>query len=230
MLTRTVSIIIPALNEEMTIAQVIDEISQAGIQSRGYKVEVLVVDNNSTDRTREIAREKSVRVVIEHIKGKGRAVRTALESVSGDFVFMLDADYTYPATYIPSMIDILQDGHDVVMCSRLKGKIEDGAMSKMNLLGNRLLTWMANTLYKTRISDLCTGYWGFTRDVINSLKLDAEGFELEATLFAEIARLGYRIGEVPINYRRRLTPDKLNSLKDGLRIGWMLLTRRFRGR
>jgi glycosyltransferase involved in cell wall biosynthesis len=230
MLDKTVSIIIPAFNEEKTIAQVIDEISGAGIQGRGYKVEILVVDNNSSDSTGEIARQKSVRVVIEHVKGKGRAVRTALESIKGDFVFMLDADYTYPAAYIPSMLDILRDGHDVVMCSRLKGKIEDGAMSKMNLVGNHLLTWMANFLYKTRISDLCTGYWGFTRNVINNLKLDAEGFELEATLFAQIARRGYRIGEVPINYRRRVSPDKLNSLKDGLRIGWMLLTRRFRSR
>jgi glycosyltransferase involved in cell wall biosynthesis len=230
MLDKTVSIVIPALNEEKTIAQVIDEISGAGIRSKGYKVEILVVDNNSTDRTGEIARGKNVRVVIEHVKGKGRAVRTALESVNGDFVFMLDADYTYPATYIPAMLDILRDGHDVVMCSRLKGKIEDGAMSKINKLGNHLLTWMANLLYQTRISDLCTGYWGFNRKVVDSLKLDAEGFELEATLFAEIARKGYRIGEVPINYRRRIAPDKLNSLKDGLRIGWMLLTRRFRGR
>jgi glycosyltransferase involved in cell wall biosynthesis len=230
MLDKMVSIIIPALNEEKTIAQVIDEISGAGIQNKGYKVEILVVDNNSTDRTGEIARGKSVRVVIEHVKGKGRAVRTALESVNGDFVFMLDADYTYPATYIPSMLDILRDGHDVVMCSRLKGKIDDGAMSKINMLGNHLLTWMANLLYRTRISDLCTGYWGFNRNVVDSLKLDAEGFELEATLFAEIARKGYRIGEVPINYRRRIAPDKLNSLKDGLRIGWMLLTRRFRSR
>jgi glycosyltransferase involved in cell wall biosynthesis len=224
----TVSVIIPALNEESTISQVIDEIYQAGIQKKGYQVEILVVDNNSTDRTKEIAEEKRVRVVIERIKGKGRAVRTALESVSGNFIFMLDADYTYPATYIPQMLDVLQDGHDVVMCSRLKGQIEDGAMSKMNLVGNHLLTWIANKLYGTRISDLCTGYWGFSRKVIDSLKLEANGFELEATMFAEIAKRGYRIGEVPIHYRRRISPDKLRSLRDGFKIGRMLIAKRFR--
>lgn len=230
MLTKTVSIIIPALNEEKTIAQVIDEILGAGIQSKGYQVELLVVDNNSTDRTREIAEEKRVRVIVERVKGKGRAVRTAFESVSGDFIFMLDADYTYPATYIPQMLDVLRDGHDVVLCSRLRGQIEVGAMSKINLIGNHLLTWMANILYRTRISDLCTGYWGFTREVIDSIKLDAEGFELEAIMFAEIAKRGYRIGEVPICYRRRIAPDKLSSLRDGFKIGRMLLTKRFRNK
>ncbi len=230
MIAKTVSIIIPALNEESTIAEVIDEISRAGIQGKGYKVEVLVADNNSTDRTREIAEEKRVTVIVERAKGKGRAVRTALESVSGDFIFMLDADYTYPATYIPLMLDVLQDGHDVVLGSRLRGKIDDRAMSKMNLVGNHLLTWIANTLYRTRISDLCTGYWGLTRKVIDSLKLDAQGFELEAAMFAEIAKRGYRIAEVPIRYRRRVTPDKLSSLRDGFKIGLTLLAKRFRNR
>jgi len=225
---KKVSIILPALDEEEAVGKVIDEIPKKDMEERGYRVEILVIDNGSTDRTREIAETKGAKIIVEPIKGKGRAVRTAFESVSGDFIFMLDADYTYPATYIPQMLEALEEGYNVVLGSRLKGQRAEGAMSKLNLIGNRLLAFIANTLYGTRISDLCTGYWGLTREVVENLELDATGFQLEANMFTEIAKKGYRIAEVPIVYRRRLTPTKLSSLEDGLRIGRTLITKRFR--
>ena len=225
--SKTVSIIIPALNEEDTVGKVIDEIPKEDLQRKGYRVEILVIDNNSTDRTAEIAREKGAKVIVEPAKGKGRAIRKAFKSVGGDFIFMLDADYTYPATYIPIMLKVLQERRDVVIGSRLKGQMREGAMSKMNLVGNRLLAFMASTLYRTKISDLCTGYWGLTRRVISDLELDATGFDLEANMFVEITKRGYKIAEVPIYYRRRMSPAKLSALKDGLRIGWTLVTKRF---
>jgi len=225
---KQVSIILPALNEEETIGRVIDEIPKEDIEGKGYWVEILVVDNNSTDRTKEIAEEKGIKVIVEPVRGKGRAMRTALESVNGDFIFMLDADYTYPATYIPRMLELLQEGYDVVLGSRLKGQLEDGAMSRLNLVGNHLLALLANVLYGTRISDPCTGYWGFSREVIKSLELDATGFELEANMFVEIAKKAYRVAEIPILYRRRPSPAKLGSLKDGFRIGRTLIRKRFR--
>ena len=221
------SIVIPALNEEETIGKVIDEIPKEDIQRKGYRVEIIVVDNNSTDRTGEIAREKGARVILEPAKGKGRAIRTAFKSVSGDFIFMLDGDYTYPATPILRMLEILEEGQDVVIGSRLKGKMGKGAMSRTNIVGNRLLALMASTLYRTRINDLCTGYWGLTRRAINDIELDAVGFELEANMFIEVAKRGYKIAEVPIHYRRRTTRPKLSSLKDGFKIGRTLITKRF---
>ena len=223
-----VSVIIPALNEEETIGRVVDEIPKEKMEQAGYKVEILVVDNNSTDGTKKIAEEKGARVIVETVRGKGRAIRTAFESVSGEFIFMLDADYTYPATHIPEMLKVLEGGYDVVLGSRLKGRREKGAMTKLNLVGNRLLALMANILYGTRISDLCTGYWGFRAEVIQDLKLDAIGFELEANMLAEVAKKGYRIGEVPVNYRRRATYPKLGALKDGFKIGRKLIRKRFR--
>ena len=225
---KEVYIIFPALNEEETIGKIIDEVPVEDIEGRGYRVEIIVVDNNSTDRTKEIAEEKGAKVITESIRGKGRAIRTAFESVSGDFIFMLDADFTYPATYIPQMLELLEGGYDVVLGSRLKGQMEDGAMRRLNLVGNHLLAFLANLLYGTRISDLCTGCWGFRREVVKGLNLDAIGFELEANMFAEIAKKGYRIGEVPIHYRRRLTPAKLRSLRAGFRIGRTLIRKRFR--
>ena len=222
-----VCIIIPTINEAETIGRVIDEIPSQAMQEAGYEVEVMVIDGGSTDRTRQIAEERGARVVVEPRRGKGRAMRTALDIPQADFIFMLDGDYTYPPGYIAQMLELLRDTYPVVIGSRLRGQIEKGGMSRLNVIGNHLLTLMANILYGTRISDLCTGYWGLRGEVIPNLNLSADGFDFEAELFSQVAKKGYRIGEVPIYYRRRQTPPKLSSLRDGLRIGWALITRRF---
>ena len=155
-------------------------------------------------------------------------MRRAFEQVEADFVFMLDADYTYPAAYIPDMLGILHQGCDVAIGSRLKGEGEKGAMTCLNTIRNHLLTLMTNMLYLTRISDLCTGYWDLKGNIIPRLRLSATGFNFEAELFTQIVKSGYSIGEVPIYYRRRPTPTKLSSIKDGLTIGWTLLSRRLK--
>jgi dolichol-phosphate mannosyltransferase len=222
-----VCIILPALNEAETIGKVIDEIPRQALEQEGYSVEILVVDNGSTDQTAQIAREKGATVITEPRRGKGRAVRTAFEQVRADFVFMLDSDYTYPATYIPDMLKLLEQDYSVVIGSRLKGTREKGAISSLNMIGNQVLTLMAKILYRTRISDLCTGYWGFRGEVIPKLNLSATGFNLEAELLSQIAKNGYHIGEVPIHYRRRSSTSKLHSIKAGLSIGQTLITRRF---
>jgi glycosyltransferase involved in cell wall biosynthesis len=222
-----VTVIIPALNEEATIGAVIDEIPRQALVENGYDVCVLVVDGNSSDRTRQIAREKGAEVIVEPRRGKGRAMLTAFRAVDADFVFMLDADYTYPATYIPSMLELLRDGSKVVIGSRLKGKIEKGAMSRLNIVGNRLLTAIARILYGGKTSDLCTGFWGFRGELVKNLRLSADGFDLEADLFIQVCRGRYPVAEVPITYRRRPTKQKLRPFRDGFRIGWKLIKDRF---
>ena len=222
-----VCIIIPTINEAKTVGRVIDEIPRQALEQAGYHVEVMVIDGGSTDGTIQIAEEKGARVVVERRRGKGRGMRTALDMTQAEFMFMLDGDYTYPPSYIVEMLALLRDTYPVVIGSRLRGKIEKGGMSLLNVIGNHLLTLIANILYGTRLSDLCTGYWGLRGEVIPNLNLLADGFEFEAELFSQIAKKGYRIGEVPIYYRRRQTPAKLRSLRDGLKIGWALITRRF---
>ena len=222
-----VCIIIPTLNEAEAIGKVIDEIPRQAIQQKGYEVEVVVVDGDSTDGTRQIAEAKGAKVMVEPRRGKGRQMRRALEIADADFIFMLDGDNTYPPSYIPEMLELLRGTYPVVIGSRLRGKIEKGSMSLLNMIGNHLLTLMANLLYRTSISDLCTGYWGMRSEVISHLNLTSNGFDLEAELFGQIAKKGYQIGEVPIYYRRRQTPPKLRSIRDGLKIGWTLIKRRF---
>ena len=156
------------------------------------------------------------------------AIRAGFEAANSDFVFMLDSDHTYPAVHIPAMLEMLESGYDVVMGSRIKGTIMDGAMTNLNRIGNRLLALMTNFLYGTKISDPCTGCWGLRADVIKELKLVARGFDIEVNMLTEIARNGYRIAEVPIGYRKRKTLSKLSSLRDGFKIGKTLVRRRFR--
>ena len=220
-------IILPTLNEEPTIGRVIDEIPRKALEGAGYKVKLLVVDGNSSDRTREIAKEKGASTVIERQKGKGIAVSNTLSSVEADFIFMLDADYTYPAGYIPDMLKLL-DSHHAVIGSRMRGWREEGAMSRLNLVGNYLLSLIATVFYGRRISDVCSGLWGFRGEVVKNLHLRATAFDLEAEIFSQLTRRGYTIAEIPIDYRKRLSPPKLRSLRDGTRIGWALITRRFR--
>ena len=222
-----ISIILPTLNEEETIGKVIDEIPRSALEQAGYVVHVLVVDGNSTDSTRQIAEQKGATVMIEPRKGKGTAVTAALKSVDGDFIFTLDGDYTYPATYIPEMLALLGN-NPVVIGSRLKGKREKGAMSRLNTLGNHILSLIATVLYQRRISDVCTGYWGFRAEVLKDLGLIATGFELEAELFSQLTSKGYSIAEIPIYYRRRAGHPKLNPLKDGVKIAWRLVNKRIR--
>jgi len=227
-LTKEVCVILPALNEENTIGMVIEEIPRRDIENKGYITNIVVVDNGSTDKTGEIASAKGAHVILEPVRGKGMAVRAAFQELCADFVFILDADYTYPATHIPEMLDVLEDGYDVVIGSRLKGKMVDGAMSNFNLVGNHLLAFITNILYGTRISDPCTGCWGMRANIIKGLKLEATGFDIEVNMLTELARNGCLIAEIPIGYRRRATRPKLNSIRDGFRIGKMLVRNRFR--
>ena len=219
--------VLPALNEEEAIGKVIDEIPVEELESKGYQTEIIVVDNGSTDKTAEIAAAQGAIVIDEPNRGKGRAIRTGFGAVSGEFVFMLDSDFTYPAGYITQMVGLLESGYDVVIGSRLNGSVDHGAMKQVNLIGNHLLAFLANVLYGTRVSDLCTGFWGFKVDVLRSLNLDAVGFELEANMLIEVAKHKYRVGEVPIQYRRRATASKLGSIKAGWMIGKTIVKKRF---
>lgn len=222
---KKVCIVLPTLNEEPAIGNVIDEIPGKTLNELGYLVEILVTDSGSTDRTLEIAKQKGVRI-IHAGKGKGAAVTAAFKEADADFIFMLDGDFTYPAAYIPEMLKILET-HPIVIGSRLKGKRDKGALRRTNFIGNHLLTLFANILYGTGVSDLCTGYWGFRREVIGNLHLTVRGFQIEAEILTQVAKHGYKISEIPITYRSRRGKAKLGSFTDGFKIGWFLLKRRF---
>ena len=220
-----VAIIIPTLNEGRSIGKVIDDVPVADLLKNGLKTVVYVIDGNSTDNTREIAVEKGAQLILEGNKGKGSAIQTAFKSIKADYVIMVDGDNTYPIEMAMEMTRLLKT-NDVVIGSRLKGTVERGAMTKLNVVGNTLLSLLARALFGAHISDVCTGFWGYRGDSIRRFELSARGFEIEADMFAECVRNGLCIVEIPITYRAREDRPKLSSLRDGVKIGLFLCKRR----
>jgi glycosyltransferase involved in cell wall biosynthesis len=221
----TVAVVIPTLNEERSIGKVIDSVPVADLLQNGFETAVYVIDGRSTDATKKIAVEKGATIILEERPGKGSAIQTAFESITADYAIMVDGDDTYPIEMATEMTRLLKKC-DVVIGSRLKGTIEPGAMTRVNVVGNALLSILARALFGTHISDVCTGFWGYRSDAIRRLKLGASGFEIEADMFAECARHGLRIVEIPITYRARKDRPKLASLRDGVKIGLFLCQRR----
>ncbi|HXY87376.1 MAG TPA: glycosyltransferase family 2 protein [Candidatus Acidoferrales bacterium] len=222
-----VAILIPTLNEEMSIGQVIDRMPVEDLSNKGYEMSIYVIDGNSVDRTQQIAVEKGAELILEKRPGKGAAMQTAFKRITADYLIMIDGDNTYPPEKIVDFLDLLKN-YDIVLGSRLRGNIADGAMPKINVFGNFALTLIARVLYRKKVTDVCTGFWGFRGEAINSMELVAQGFEIEADMFAECARHDFSIAELPIDYSKREDRPKLSSIDDGLRIGLFLFKKRYR--
>lgn len=223
----SVTILLPAKNEESGIETTFAALPIDRLTQLGYPVEILVADGKSHDRTREVATRHGARVISQLGTGKGRGVRSALDMAKGDYIVMLDADATYPARAIPAFVAALDEGHDVVMGSRFLGQIDEAAMKPLNKVGNRGLSALATMLYGRRCTDVCTGMWAFRRETMRGLGLTSTHFEVEAEMFARAAQAKLRILELPIHYGRREGVTKLGSVTDGLRIGAALLRYRF---
>jgi len=219
-----VAVLIPTLNEEATIGCVIDRIPVDQLSSEGYDAVVYVIDGDSEDATQQRALERGAKILPVKQPGKGAAMQHAFASINADYFIMIDGDNTYPPERITDFVRLLET-YDVVLGSRLKGRIEEGAMTRTNILGNRALTLMARILFRKTITDLCTGFWGYRGRVIDDMALVAQGFEIEADMFVECARHGFKIGELAIDYSKRVDQPKLSSISDGLKIGLFLLKR-----
>jgi glycosyltransferase involved in cell wall biosynthesis len=215
-----VCILLPTYDEEKGIGGVIDEINR--INEEGW--EIVIVDGGSTDRTLEIAKKKGAKVLAFGQRGKGRAIAYAFKQLNYDCLVLMDADLTYPPSAIPAILDRLREC-DVVVASRFRGSMEDGAMKGLNRTGNVLLTMMANALYGQNLSDACSGMRGFTRKAYKGMKIDAPHFEVEANFLVEEYRNGLRVCEIPVDYKRREGTSKLSPLH-GLKIGSYLLKKR----
>ncbi len=218
-----VTLIIPTLNEADGITEVLKSVPETALEEMGYEVEILVVDGGSVDGTRKIAAEAGAKVILEE-GGKAAAVRRGLRESSGEYVFTIDGDGTYPPERIVDLLEELNNGVSMVLGSRLSGDIYPGAMSSMNRFGNRLLTGLANGLYGVKVSDLCTGMRGFRRTALNGREPAGKGFEIEASLHGLLIDKG--VAEVPIEYRARKGESKLRT-KDGFFIAVRLLKSRF---
>jgi glycosyltransferase involved in cell wall biosynthesis len=221
-----ISVVIPSLNEEATIADVITKAKKA-LEEMGVPYEIIISDN-STDRTPEIARSLGARVVTPDRLGYGYAYIYAFKHVRGRYVVMGDADGTYNFTEMPKLLNPLINGEaDIVTGTRLKGKIMKGAMPWLHrYIGNPALTWLLNKFYHLGISDSQCGFRAMTKEALEKLDLRATGMDLATEILIKARQKGLRIKEVPISYYPRAegARSKLRSFRDGWRhLKYMLL-------
>jgi glycosyltransferase involved in cell wall biosynthesis len=214
------------MNEEESIGEVMDSINTA-MKEGNLEFEVLVVDTNSKDRTREIASEKGAKIIDEPRRGYGRAYKTGFEKADGDVLATLDADCTYPAEDIPGLVKMLEDENlDFITTDRLS-KMEAGVMSTKHRFGNWALKFTTNLLFGMKIKDSQSGMWVFRKSILDKIYLTSDGMPLSEEIKIEAWKKKLRAKEVPIIYSIRKGEVKLQSWNDGFKNLKFLFKKRF---
>ncbi|WP_247002202.1 S-layer glycoprotein N-glycosyltransferase AglJ [Halosolutus gelatinilyticus] len=205
-----VCILVPTLNEEATIGEVID-----GFREQGY-TNVVVVDGDSDDDTREVAREYGAHVIVQSGDGKGQAVREALRYISVPYVLMVDGDGTYDPADAEKMLEPLAHGYEHVIGNRF-ADMDDDAMRALNGFGNRLINRSFRFIHGADYDDILSGYRAFTVDSMKRLSLDSDGFTIETELAVECVKHGIDTTVVPVSYRARPEESETNlhPVRDG---------------
>lgn len=223
------SIVIPVFNENKTLKAIIEKIDSL---PKELERELVLVDDGSTDGSRDILKElesrKDTKVIYkEKNTGKGDSLKVGFKNTKGDFVIVQDADLEYdPKDYEVLLTAIQNKANTVVYGSRFRGKYQD--MSSLHYYGNKFLTIFTNILFGVSLTDMETCYKLFPGDFIRNLQLQANRFDFEPEITAKIIKNGYKIVEVPINYygRTHLEGKKI-TWKDGFNAIWSLIKYRF---
>lgn len=223
----SVTVILPTRNEEEALGPTIDAIPRGWCKD----LEIMIVDGNSSDKTREIALEKGIRVHLEPRKGYGRAYRTGFDVAKNDIIVTMDADCTYPAEMVPELVKkLLDDNLDFITCDRLS-LAEDGSMSGLHGFGNWVLSFTARALFWYGIKDSQTGMWVFRKSIFENEKMrptnDGMPLSEEMKILAR-RHLGKKKAiEVSVPYRPRVGEAEIHTWGDGWKNLKFLFARRF---
>nr|WP_299416397.1 glycosyltransferase family 2 protein [uncultured Emticicia sp.] len=221
------SVLIPAYNEVNNIQDILNKILNISIPK-----EIIVVDDGSTDGTRKLLenlKSDIIKVVFhEKNQGKGQAIRTAIEHSTGDIIIIQDADLEYDPQDYHKLIPVIESGKEkVVYGSRFLNKQNKHSYFSF-FLGGQVVTWITNILYFQTLTDEPTCYKVFDAKLLKSIKLNCTGFEFCPEVTAKVAKLGYKIPEVPISYYpRSINEGKKINWKDGVEAIWVLFKYRF---
>jgi glycosyltransferase involved in cell wall biosynthesis len=226
---KSISVIIPARNEEDTLGFVLTDLYDAIPELQGYDVEVIVVDDHSTDKTAEIAKSFGARVEKNSGKGgKGMALRKGFDSANGEIFVMMDADYSHRPEDLHLFLDALKDGIGLVIGSRVVGGSEE--YTHIRALGNVFLSTSVGLATGRYLSDALNGYKVFRREVYTDFKYTSSSFEIEIEIVANTLRHGYRIVEVSSHERSRAGGvAKSKVIKHGIRFLMRIILEGLRG-
>ena len=206
------SLVVPAYNEEKGLPLVVQEYLN-------FVDEIIIVDDGSSDGTFQAAKAlvsgKTKLFRHEVNSGKVAALRTGVEHSTGDIIIFTDADYTYPASFVPDLVREIENGADLVLGARIQARENIPAF---NRIGNNIFSFLATYISCMRIVDSQTGMRAFRREMFDKLDVKAKGLEFETKMTVRAAKLGYKIVEVPIEYRERVGKSKLRPIKDGGRM------------
>lgn len=219
------TILMPCLNEEGNIAVSIEE-AREYLRTHDLAGEVLVVDNDSTDRSAAIAAQHGARVVSEKRRGYGRALRTGLAAARGQVIIFGDCDSTYDFLELdPIYRPLAENKVDFITGDRFGGQMEKGAMSFSHKLGVPFLSWCGRVKFGVKIHDWHCGIRGIRRDALERVSFQTEGMEFATEMIAEAARKNLRIGQVsvPLKKAQNKRKEKIRTVRDGFRHLWYII-------
>ncbi len=217
----SVSVVIPAHNEAPTIA----EMTRACLANTPAPLEVIVVDDGSTDGTAEAALAAGADVIrLERNQGKGVALQRGIDHARGEILVFIDADGQDDPTEIPAMVAAFEQGVDIVLGSRFRGHFRPGAITRLNYLGTRFITGFVNVLYGISVTDPLAGFRAVRASVFEDIKIQARGYDIEVDVLLRIVRHGGGVREVPAQRSPRpFGATGLSSFRDGTLILWRAL-------
>lgn len=213
---KKITVVIPALNEELGIGSVIKEIPINELKEMGYETEILVIDNDSHDNTPHIARSHGATVIIQPIRGYGNAYKAGFANANGDIIATGDADLTYPFSDLSEIIKKMEEEDiDFINTDRLT-TLNPVAMSLSHQFGNKVFTIICKLLFNWPFVDSQSGMWIFKKSIWKKLKVKSSGMPFSQELKIEAYIRGFKCAEVPIKYRARAGKEKLNTINDGI--------------
>ena len=214
-------VLLPCYNEEKTLSKVIDD-----FRRELPEAEIVVYDNNSTDRSIEIAIQKNASLYREKRQGKGNVVKAAFDTLEADIYVMVDSDDTYPADKIHALMKpVVDEEADMVVGTRLESA-NDTNLRPLHQFGNRMILTMLNWTFRTHLKDILSGYRVMNKNFVKNIPLLSSGFEIETELTLQALEKGMIVKELPIQYRERPvgSVSKLRSFRDGSRIIWTIFS------
>ncbi len=213
---KKIAILIPCYNESKTIEKVVKDYKKILPESNIY-----VYDNNSTDGTDKIATKAGAIVKYEYRQGKGNVIRSMFKDIKADCYLMVDGDDTYPAENAKEMCDLVLEGKaDMVIGDRLSSTYFTENKRPFHNIGNKLVRFLINKLFKNNVKDIMTGYRAFSYEFVKSFPVLSKGFEIETEMTIHAVDKNFKLIEIPVNYKDRPkgSESKLNTYSDGLKV------------